>query len=209
MNIKPLVKESYVPEESKTNRLSYKDQWDKPVMIGLASTQHTNGCHPCRANQVSVTQASGNYVRKLWTRAVFTLCNYAAQGIKLTHQLIKAIISPLWPKHKPISGKDTFSVRIKVLRAKLHFNNTDKDYEAFKELVNDSDLLSGIDNQPALEDDEAYELACIICEEVLATSENLEDAIFSFVEYLDLIADRAKGFSYKVVSESKISGKNY
>jgi len=29
---------------------------------------------------------------------------------------------------------------------------------------------------------------------------------FSFVEYLDIIADRAKGFSYKVVSESKILG---
>ena len=178
-------------------------------MIGVASTQHTNGCHPCRANRVSVTQASGNYVRKLPTRAIFTLCNYADQGIKLTHQLIKAIISPLWPKHKPILGKDTFNIRIKVLRAKLHFNNTDKDYEAFKELVNDSDLLSGIDDQPALEveDDEAYELACVICEEFLATSDNLEDAIFSFVEYLDLIADRAKGFSYKVVSESKMSGK--
>ena len=63
------------------------------------------------------------------------------------------------PKHKHISGKDTFSVRIKILRAKEHFTNTDKDYEAFKELVNDSDLLSGIDNQSALEDDEAYELA--------------------------------------------------
>ena len=111
------------------------------------------------------------------------------------------------PKHKHISGKDTFSVRIKILRAKEHFTNTDKDYEAFKELVNDSDLLSRIDNQSALEDDEAYELACVMCKEVLALSENLEDAIFSFVEFLDLIADRAKGFSYKVVSEPKCDSK--
>jgi len=143
---------------------------------------------------VSVTQTSGNHVRKLPTRAISTLYNYADQGIKLTHQLIKAVISPLWPKHKHISGKDTFSVRIKVLCAKEHFTNTDKDYEAFKELVNDSELHSGIDDESALEDDEAYALACVICKEVLVSAENLEDVIFLFVEDLDLIADRAKGF---------------
>ena len=69
--------------------------------------------------------------------------------------------------------------------------------------MNDSDLLMGIDNQLALEDDEAYELASVICEEVLATTENLHDAIFSFIEYLDLIADRATGFSNKVVSQMR------
>ena len=129
-------------------------------------------------------------MRKLPTRAIFTLCNYADQGIRLTltHQLSKAVIRPLWPKHKPISGKNTFNVRIKVLQSKQHFTNTDKDYEAFKEIVNNSKLLTGIDNQTALEDDEAYALACVICGEVLVTTENLEDTIFSFVEYLDLIA---------------------
>jgi len=207
VTISSLVKEAYVPEGSKTKKLRYKDQWEMPVVVVSSSSCHTNGCVPCRANRLSVTQSSGNYVRKLPTRAIFTLCNYADQGIKLTHQLIKAVISPLWPKHKHISGKDTFSVRVKVLRAKQHFTSTDKDYEAFQEIVNDSDLLSGIDDQTALEDDEAYELACVICEEVLATTDNLEDAIFSFVEYLDLIADRAKGFSYKVVSETKGSNK--
>ena len=99
--------------------------------------------------------------------------------------------------------KNTFSVCIKVLRAKQYFASTDKDYESFKEIVNDSELLCGIDDQTALEDDKAYELACVICEEVLSTTDNLEDAIFSFVEYLDLIADWSKGFSYKAVSESK------
>ena len=76
-------------------------------------------------------------------------------------------------KHKLITGKDTFNVRVKVLRAKKHYNNTDKDYEAFKDVVNDSELLSGIYDQTALGDDEAYELACVICEEVLATIDNL------------------------------------
>ena len=95
VHLKPLVKESYVPVGSKTHRLSYKEQWDKPVQISSAGCKHTNGCVPCRANRVSVTQASRNYVRKLPTRAIFTLCNYANQDIKLTHQLIEAVISPL------------------------------------------------------------------------------------------------------------------
>ena len=114
MTINSLVKESYIPEGSRTNRLSYKDLWDQLVVVESASCQHTNDCVSCRTNRVSVTQASGNYVHKLSTHAIFTLCNYADQGIRLIHQLVKDVISPLWPKHKPISGKDTFGVRINV-----------------------------------------------------------------------------------------------
>ena len=157
---------------------------------------------------MAVTQVAGTYVSKLPTRAIYTMCSYTDQGIKLIHQLIKAAIRPLWPKHILITGKDTFNVHVKVLRAKQHYNNTAKDYEAFKDVVNGSELLSGIDDQTALEDYEAYELACVICEEVLATTDNLEDAIFPFLEYLDLIADRAKGFIYKVISEMKGMNQN-
>ena len=64
------------------------------------------------------------------------------------------------------------------MRCKQFYNNTDKEYEYFKQIVNDSDLLMGIDDQLALEDDEAYELASVICKEVLATTENLHNAIF-------------------------------
>jgi len=131
---------------------------------------------------VVVTHAAGTYVSKLPTRAIYTMCKYADHGIKLTHQLIKAVIWPLWPKHKLITGKDTFIIRVKVLRAKKQYTNTDNDYEAFKDVVNDSKLLLGIDDQTALEDDEAYELAYLICKEVFATTDNLEDTVFSIPE---------------------------
>ena len=55
------------------------------------------------------------------------------------------------------------------MRCKQFYNNTDKEYE----FVNDSDLIMGIYDQLALEDDEAYELASVICKEVLATTNNL------------------------------------
>ena len=93
-----------------------------------------------------MTKASGSYVSKLPTQAIYILYNYADQGIKLTHQWIKATIKPLWSQHKLIGRKDTFSVWVKVLRYKQFYNNTDKEYKYFKEIMNDSDLLMGIDN---------------------------------------------------------------
>ena len=41
-----------------------------------------------------------------------------------------------------------------------------------------------------------------ICEEVLKTSTNDEDAIFLFQEYLQLISARAKGFSYEIICDN-------
>ena len=94
------------------------------------------------------------------------------------------------------------------MRNKQSYNNTNKEYKYFKEVVNDSKLMMGIDDKVALEDDEAYELASEICQEVMATTKNMYDAIFSFGECLDLIADRATGFSYKILSGRRGSKEN-
>ena len=54
--------------------------------------------------------------------------------------------------------------------------------------MNDSALLFGIDDEIMFGDDEAFELARSICAEVLASKRPDDDAIFTFIEYLDLIA---------------------
>ena len=54
----------------------------------------------------------------------------------------------------------------------------------FKNIINDSILLCGVDDAPMLDDGEAYQFTYTICEEVLETSRNDEDAIFLFQEYL-------------------------
>ena len=123
VQLKPLVTSAYAakqgePSTRRKDKLYYKDDWGKPVLIKSSSCRHTNSCEPSRANRVAVTQASGNYVRLLPTRVMYTLCNYADQGIRLTHQLIKATIKSLWPKHKPIEGQDTFYIQLKVLQNK-------------------------------------------------------------------------------------------
>jgi len=70
-----------------------------------------------------------------------------------------------------------------------------------KDTVNDSELLFGIDDEVMFGDDEAFDLARSIYDEVLASKRSDDDAIFAFIEYLDLIVARAKGFGYKVFSE--------
>ena len=122
---------------------------------------------------------------------------YVDKGIKLTHSLSKAAVRSIWPEHKSITGTDTFNIRVKIHRCQNNFHNTNEDYESFKNVINGSVLLSGIDDAAMLDDNEAYQLAYSICQEVLETSNNDEDTIFSFREYLDLICARAKGFSYE------------
>ena len=100
VQLKPLVTSAYVPKQGepstgRKNQLCYRDDWGKPVLIKSSSCRHTNSCEPSRANRIAVTQASGNYVRLLPTRVMYTLCNYVDQGIRLSHQLIKATIKIL------------------------------------------------------------------------------------------------------------------
>ena len=105
VKLKALVTSSYIPRKSATNKLQYKDDWDKPVLLQSSSCKHTDKCEPCRANRVAVTQASGSYLSKLPSRAIYTLCNYKDQGIKLTHQLIKATIKPLWQNTNQLQAR--------------------------------------------------------------------------------------------------------
>ena len=206
--LSPLVRTSYVssssnPDAKRPNQKSYKDEWDKPVKISSISPVDTNGCIPSRANRIAVVQASGNFKRKIPMETLFQLCSYVDEGLRLSHQTIKCVITPIWPKHKQITGQDTFYIRLKVMKARRHFHNANKEYNTFKEEINSCDLLNGIDDQCTLDDDDAYELAHQLCEEVVRTSKNDTEAIFSFQEYLALIAERATGFSYQVVSERR------
>ena len=66
-------------------------------------------------------------------------------------------------------------------------------------------MLSGIDDAIDLDDDQVYELSSQIWLEVQESLGGSQDAIFSFVDYLELIASRATGFTYKLAEDT--SGK--
>ena len=78
------------------------------------------------------------------------------------------------------------------------FRKTNKDYEEFKRVANANDMLKGIENISSIDDDEAYELAQILWLETAASTNDSEDQIFSFIEYLETIKERCKGFVYEL-----------
>ncbi len=85
------------------------------------------------------------------------------------------------------------------------YRNTNGEYERFKEVVNSDHLLNGNDNEFTVNNDEAYELAQSLWIEVMSSmEEKTEDAIFSFIEYLQLIQLCASGFVFKLASADSI-----
>ena len=132
----------------------------------------------------------------------FSFCNFLEKGIKLSHSLIKSVIQPIWPTQKSIFGQDTFNIHVKIKRLLSTFFNSKTDYDIFKSVVNQSELLSGIDDKIILSDDKVHELAYLICQKVLDTATNNKDSIFSVIEYLDLMSPCAKGLPYEILADS-------
>ena len=75
------------------------------------------------------------------------------------------------------------------------------DYNRFKDIVNAIDFLNGTHNEVTLDDDEAYEFAHFLWLEVVGTT-NKDEGLFSFIEYLNLIRSKAKGFTYKIAEST-------
>ena len=125
-----------------------------------------------------------------------------ADNGSLTAAYIKRIIRPIWPKKKYISATDIFYIRLKV--NKFIPTLRDKpDYDDFKKRVNGSVLLNGVYYEVDLDDDMAHELVKEMWLDVLQANLNSEDSIVTFVQYLELVQDNAKGFVYKLAIDAK------
>ena len=77
-----------------------------------------------------------------------------------------------------------------VLLLQLRFlvlKSTNGDFQEFQKIANSTGLLAGIDHSVDINYDQAYELARQIWLEVTESIGGGMDAIFSFVDYLELI----------------------
>ena len=82
---------------------------------------------------------------------------------------------------------------------------TNSDFQEFQKIANFTGLLLGINNAVDLDDEQAYKLAKKALFKIKETINSGQDAIYSFVDYLELIASCAKGFTYKFAEDN--SGK--
>jgi len=139
-------------------------------------------------------------VSKMPQQVLFTLCNQLEINRKLPSNIIKQLIQPVWPKSTPITNHHTMYIRVKVKRMLPQYRECNGSYDTFTRLMNDSDLLNGIDDDFDLDDDEAYDLAREAWYQISQQTDDSNDSLFSFIDYLKLIASRAKGFVYELAS---------
>ena len=192
-----------VPRKN-SNKTDTKPDWDRPVMIESAFTSHTNGCTPGLENRIISAQRGKLYTNNIPISVVYSMCHHAEQGLPLTSASIKTFLSPHWPTQKEITRSDVFNVKRKITSLSQVYLSCNNDYAVFKNKVGNTDILQGIDNQESLTDDQAYKMAQSAWVEVSRTCKNTEDAIFSFLQYLELIKTRARGFSFEVAKDYSV-----
>ena len=207
VTLRALSKTGY-QSNPKSKKWLYKLNWDSPVVITKSVCEHGGNCIPGKQNRIMTGQRAGKYLKKLPTNSLYSLCNFLEKNRSINSDLIRQVIEPVWPKSKNVTYHDCWNMIIRVNRLMPIFRNSEGDYDLFKEVANANDLLDGIDNTPTLNDDEAYDLAQSLWLEVMNTTKNCEDVIFSFIDYLELIKSRAKGFVYRLAGDaSPVPGK--
>ena len=92
------------------------------------------------------------------------------------------MIRPIWPVHKDFDGRDVFYIRAKIMKL-MPVLRANPEYEQFKELVNDSMLLTGIDNKLDIDDDMAHQLAKQTWLDLLQETGDNSGSIFMFIQY--------------------------
>ena len=97
----------------------------------------------------------GTYVAKVPDDAMFTLCNILLHFGSLPTGTIKNVLTPVWPIKKNVTKHDVFNIRVKVCKL-IPILKTTEGFQEFQELANANELLSGIDNNPSLNDVETY-----------------------------------------------------
>ena len=161
--LKALVKVAYIPGSSQNKLIdgtlkrptwNYKRDWDQPVELDMKTcTTHGGQCCPGRQNKVATAKRAGAYVERMPNNALFSLCNTLERTGKVSASIIKDVIGPVWPKAKGITKHDVWNMRVKVQKLMPIFRKSNGDYEEFKQVVNASELLRGIDNEESINDD--------------------------------------------------------
>ena len=119
-----------------------------------------------------------------------------AENGELKASTIKMMLRPIWPVHKDITDRDEFNIRAKVMKL-IPVLRANSEYEQFKEAANDSELLTGIDNELDIDDDMAHQLAKPTWLDLLQETGDDSGSIVTFIQDLDLVQADSKRSVYE------------
>ena len=122
----------------------------------------------------------------------------------MSREVIQDALLPVWPKRLVMSKQHVYYIRARVQNL-LPVFNVCRDFDEFCEKTNITDISGGIDDEYELNDDDAYAMAREACETILG-SHNHKDSLFSILDYLELIAQHAKGFSFEKITSGSVTG---
>ena len=105
------------------------------------------------------------------------------------------------PRNTEISHRQVFHICAKVMQL-LPVLQENPGYEEFKAFINDAEVLHGIDDELEITDDLAHKLANELWLGVLVKNCDDSDSVFTFEEYMKLLAASAPGFFYVIALDA-------
>jgi len=148
-----LETEKYLPPNSTVKKSRYKKMWDRPPQILSGCAEHGELCTPNRSNRITTCQQQGKYVDHIQSSDIFSLCNSLENFGGLDLNLVVNSLRHVWPWLKAISKHSVFNIHSKIMKLLSVLDESKRDYEHFKAVVNATDMLSRIDNEVFLDDD--------------------------------------------------------
>ena len=103
----------------------------------------------------------------------------------------------MMPSQKELTFCNIFYIRAKVKKWLSHCEEH-PDYESFSQVMDDNELINGIDNDFDFDGDDVTKIATDVWLEVLGDN-NASNDIITTQQYMELIASKAKGFVYSFV----------
>jgi hypothetical protein len=136
--------------------------------------------------------------RKKFHPVTYFLCVNRLQK-KLTVSKIKGCLHDLMPKNTHVTRQQIFNMRVKVTKL-LPTINDNPDYAAFKNYVNDVEIVHGLDDELKVNNDMANKMATQLWMEELAEKDT-PDSIQTLTCYMNLLAGSAPGFSHSIATD--------
>ena len=169
------------------------------VKITKSCCERVADCVSNAQTQVILISRSGKHVKSVDADTLYDLCLYHMNHGKLKSSRIKESLLRIFPRNKPVTVNDMFSVRIRVQRL-IPILNGDKSFENFEKAMITCNLPKSLDDKTCMNDDEVLTNVNDIWRDMLNQNPSDQDALVTFQHCLESLS-QFKGFSYEIFSD--------